>query len=190
MQLISPSNPQARSAAPQETAPVVSGRHRPVVERIACWSARHRAVALIGWLVMVGGAMLAGQLSGTQSQPQYDPGQSGVAERMLTSLHVVTPPSESVLIQSRTPGPELHLRRRPATAARGPTAWSRALAALPATATDIRSPFGRDGKELIAPRGGGVLITFRVAGPHDSRRRDRACARCARSPRSRRSTRT
>src|SRR5260370_19861439 len=81
-------------------------RHRPVVERIACWSARHRVIALVAWLVMVGGAVLAGHVYGTASQPEYDPGESGVAEQMLSQLHVVTPPSESVLIQSKTPGPE------------------------------------------------------------------------------------
>ncbi|HEX9527516.1 MAG TPA: hypothetical protein VF951_08455, partial [Streptosporangiaceae bacterium] len=32
-------------------------RVRPVTERIACWSARHAVIALIGWLVMVGGAL-------------------------------------------------------------------------------------------------------------------------------------
>ena len=142
-------------------------RHRPVVERIACWSARHRVIALVAWLVMVGGAMLAGHLYSTQSQPQYDPGPSGVAERMLNSLHVVTPPSESVLIQSRTPGPEQTFAADPQMrlAARSVVT---ALRALPATASDIQSPFGRNGKALVSPHGGGVLITFRVAGPHDA----------------------
>lgn len=122
-------------------------------------------MALLGWLALVGGAVLAGQLFGTQSQPQYDPGQSGVAERMLSGLHVVTPPSESVLVQSRRPGPELTFAADPRLriAARSVV---RALRALPAVAADVRSPFGRDGKELQAPRGGGVLITFRIAGPH------------------------
>jgi RND superfamily putative drug exporter len=114
---------------------------------------------------MVGGALLAGHIYGTQSQPQHDPGRSGVAERMLDRLHVVTPPSESVLIQSRTPGPERTFaaspRMRLATGA-----VVAALRALPGAASDIRSPFGRAGKELIAPGGGGVLVTFQVAGPH------------------------
>jgi RND superfamily putative drug exporter len=139
--------------------------HRPIVERIACWSARHRAIALIGWLFMVGGALLAGHLYGTASLPQYDPGQSGVAERMLSQLHVVTPPSESVLIQSRTPGPERTFAGYPPMrlAARQVVT---ALKSLPDAASDIQSPFGRNAKELIAPSGGGVLITFSVAGPN------------------------
>ncbi len=116
---------------------------------------------------MVGSALLAGHLYGTASLPQYDPGQSGVAERMLTNLRVVTPPSESVLIQSRTPGPErtfaayqpMRLAARQVVTA---------LRDLPGAAASIHSPFGRDGKELISPHGGGVLITFLVAGPNDN----------------------
>lgn len=49
-------------------------------------------IALVAWLLMVGGALAAGHVFGTASQPEYDPGQSGVAERMLNRLHVVTPP--------------------------------------------------------------------------------------------------
>jgi RND superfamily putative drug exporter len=143
-----------------------SRRHRPVVERVACWSARHKIIALVAWLVMVAGALLAGHLYGTQSQPEYDPGPSGVAERMLSSLHVVTPPSESVLIQSRYPGPERTFAADPQLRLAARTVVD-ALRALPATATDIQSPFGKNGSTLVAPHGGGVLITFRVAGPHD-----------------------
>ena len=124
-------------------------------------------IALIAWLLMVGGAVLAGHVYAAASQPEYDPGQSGVAERMLSDLHVVTPPSESVLIQSKVPGPERTFAAYPPLrlAARQVVA---ALRDLPATAANIQSPFGRNGKELIAPGGGGVLITFRVAGPNGS----------------------
>ncbi|HXS62609.1 MAG TPA: MMPL family transporter [Streptosporangiaceae bacterium] len=163
MQLISPSTPQARSATSGESAK----RHRPVVERIACWSARHRVLALCAWLVMVGGALLAGHLVGTSSLPEYDPGQSGVAEQMLTQLHVVTPPSESVLIQSKVPGPERTFTAYPPMRLAAEQVVT-ALRDLPSAAANIESPFGRDGKELIAPGGGGVLITFHVAGPNNN----------------------
>jgi RND superfamily putative drug exporter len=124
-------------------------------------------IALAAWLLMVGGALLAGHVYGTASQPEFDPGQSGVAERMLNQLHVVTPPSESVLIQSKVAGPERTFAAYPPLrlAARQVVT---ALRDLPMTAANIQSPFGREGKELITPGGGGVLITFRVAGPHDS----------------------
>ena len=116
---------------------------------------------------MVGSALLAGHLYGTASLPGYDPGQSGVAERMLTNLHVVTPPSESVLIQSRTPGPERTFTAyQPMRLAAHQVVT--ALEDLPGAADSIHSPFGRDAKELISPRGGSVLITFQVAGPNAS----------------------
>ena len=169
MQLSTP--PAVRLAGAEDStgrhgsAAAERGRHRPVTERIACWSARHALLALLAWLMMVGGALLAGHLYGTQSQPQYDPGPSGVAERMLDRPHVVTPPAESVLIQPRTPGPghtyaadpNMRLATRDVVAA---------LRAVPGTAANIRSPLGRDGSHMIAPAGTGALITFQVAGPH------------------------
>jgi putative drug exporter of the RND superfamily len=83
-----------------------SPRHsgRPFVERIAGWSARHARIAVAGWFGLVAAAFVAGQLLGTQSLPQYDPGQAGLAEQALHQLNVTTPPMESVLIQARGPG--------------------------------------------------------------------------------------
>ncbi|MGO8887609.1 MAG: hypothetical protein ACLQI7_28820, partial [Streptosporangiaceae bacterium] len=88
---------------PHQTAPPRSRRARPLVERIARWSIRHRKAAVLGWLAFVGAAVLAGQLLGTQSQPQYDPGQAGHGEQMLYALNVNSPPAESVLVQQRRP---------------------------------------------------------------------------------------
>jgi RND superfamily putative drug exporter len=142
---------------------------RPVTERIACWSARHRIIALVGWLVMVGGAVLAGHVYGTQSQPQYDPGQSGVAERMLHRLNVVSPPSETVLIQTRGPVPGRTLAAAPVMTVHvreATLAVVAALRALPGAATDIQSPFGPAGRHMIGPGGRSALVTFQVAGPH------------------------
>src|SRR5215469_2706891 len=85
-------------------APVLNppGRgRRPLVERVACWSARHRKTAVAAWLALVAAAFIAGQLGGGGSVKQYDPGQAGQGERVLASLGVVTRPAESVLIQAR-----------------------------------------------------------------------------------------
>ena len=105
----------------------------PMVERIACWSARHRVAVIVGWLVLAGVALLAGQLLGTQSQPQYDPGQSGQAERMLQQLDVVTPPAESVLIQARGTCPDATYARDPQLRGAVPSVVS-ALQRLPGAA--------------------------------------------------------
>ena len=123
------------------------------MERIACWSARHRKAVVGCWLLFLGVAFVTGQLLGGQSRPQYDPGQAGQAERVLHQLGVVTPPAESVLIQARGAGqrfaadPEMRraagrswprwsgCRGRPGTSprrsARAARAWSRPTGAAP-----------------------------------------------------------
>src|ERR1700756_5398248 len=74
---------------------------QPVVERVACWSARHRKTAVGAWLTFMAAAFIAGQFAAGTGVQQYDPGQAGRGERVLTNLGVVTPPGESVLIEAR-----------------------------------------------------------------------------------------
>ncbi len=138
---------------------------RPVVERIACWSARHRKAVVFGWLLFVAAAFVAGQMLGTQSRPQYDPGQAGQAEQMMHALGVTTPPSESVLIQARAPG--VTFQDDPAMR-QAAGAVVTALRRLPHAAEDIVSPLAPGGRGLISADGRSALVTFRVAGPHAS----------------------
>jgi RND superfamily putative drug exporter len=156
------------------------------VERIACWSARHAKTAVAGWFGLVAAAFLAGHLLGTQSLPQYDPGQAGHGEQILHQLNVTTPPAESVLIQPTGPGaarlsfaddPQMRQAARQVAAA---------LQALPRAAEDINSPSlsavtsrvrgdaprglasgaGGSAGGLVSADGSSALVTFRVAGPH------------------------
>ena len=180
-ELLNPALPQVRTPLPElppERLPGPGpdpGRGRrggrrpqaPMVERIACWSARHRIAVIAGWLVLAVVALLGGHLLGTQSQPQYDPGQSGQAEQMLTKLGVVTPPAESVLIQARGGGPGstyAHDRALRSAVAEVVSALDR----LPQAARDIRSPLGPGGQALISADGRTALVTFQVAGPNAS----------------------
>jgi putative drug exporter of the RND superfamily len=156
--------PDAPQASP---SPAPRRPRAPMVERIACWSARHRIAVIVGWLVLAGTALLAGQLLGTQSQPQYDPGQAGQAEQMLHQLNVVSPPHESALIQARGSSPGDTYAHSPQL--RGTVAdVVRALDRLPGTARDIRSPLSPGGRSLVSADGRTVLVTFSVAGPHAS----------------------
>ena len=175
---LNPALPDARRPLPEERRPAPDAHvaslppaprrpRAPMVERIACWSARHRIAVIAGWLVLAGAALLAGQLLGTQSQPQYDPGQAGQAEQMLHQLHVVTPPAERVLVQARGTGPDATYARDPAMGS-AVAELVGALQRLPRAARDIRSPLGPGRQALVSADGRSALVTFEVAGPHGS----------------------
>ena len=110
-------------------------------------------------------AFIAGQFASGTGVHQYDPGPAGRAEKVLTSLGVVTPPAESVLIQARSTG---HPAAAAAEVTKATLEVRSALAALPRAAADIRGPFSgrREGAALTARAGLAALVTFNVAGPH------------------------
>ena len=125
-------------------------------------SARHKKTAVFGWLLLVVAAVVIGQRLGTDNLTSYDPGQAGVAERVLNRPVVQQPDSESVLVQGRSAGqtygndPEIREAVRQVVTA---------LRALPKAAADIQSPLSRPGLVSAGPGGGrSALVTFNVAG--------------------------
>ena len=151
---------------PEHTGPEPPRSKGPVVERIASWSARHRKTALFGWLLLVAGAVVVGNMLGTKNINSYDPGQSGQAERVLARPSVVQPDTETVLVQARAAGhtvagdPEIRQAIRQVTAA---------LAAMPKVAADIRSPLTPGGGHTLISRDGrSALVTFNVVGNPDN----------------------
>jgi putative drug exporter of the RND superfamily len=172
MRLLPAAPAETRPAAPVPAAPVraVPVRAAPVaagppghdgaeraswIERVGCWSVRHRKAAVLGWLAFVAAAFIGGQFLTAPSVQQYDPGPAGQAERMLTELHVVSPPGESVLISAR---PGARARPGPAQVERAARAAAAALAARPAAARHVSAP-------VLARGGDAALVTFQVAGP-------------------------
>jgi putative drug exporter of the RND superfamily len=155
---------QLPSAQRPSDAP--SGRvRRPVVERLACWSARHRKIAVAAWLGFMAAAFIAGQFAAGSGVQQYDPGQAGQGEQVLTKLGVVTPPTESVLIQARTG--EKHLASDAAAEVRKATLEvEAALTARPHAAADIHAPYHSGSQGLLTSHGTVALVTFKVAGPN------------------------
>ena len=139
---------------PRDQAPPTRA---PVVERVAGWSARHRIVVVVGWLLLVAAAFTVGQHLGVANTNAYDPGQAGQAERVLNEPGVLQPDHESVLIRARslaeTFGNDLEVRQVTQDVV---TALSR----LPSAAADIRSPFTTPG----LTSGNAALVTFSVAG--------------------------
>jgi RND superfamily putative drug exporter len=130
---------------------------------VAGWSARHRKTAVFGWLLLVAAVFMAGQVIGSAQLPQYDPGQSGQAERVLNQVAPARFDAypESVLIQARTPG--VTFRSDPAMrqAARQVAA---ALSAQPRYAAGISAPLSAGGQSLVSKDGRSALVTFEVPG--------------------------
>ncbi len=161
--------PETGASAPAagQAGPGKKTRRRPLIERIAGWSARHRKAAVIGWLVLVAILFAAGQRAGTSNVQTYDPGQSGVAERVLLQHLNFTgpPPAEAVLVQAGA-GSAAFPANSELRQAAGQVAA--ALAALPRTsASDIQSPLGRGERRLISADGRSALVTFNVTGPNE-----------------------
>jgi putative drug exporter of the RND superfamily len=163
---------QSQSSVLPETGPGRENtrRHgrpasRPLVERIAGWSARHRKTAVFGWLALVAIVFAVGQSIAAKNVPQYDPGQSGIAEQALARLHDNgPPPAEDVLIQARgkgTFGADAQMRQ-------ATRQLVSALSSLPrSTASDIRSPLSPGGSSLVSADGRSVLVTFNVTGANE-----------------------
>ncbi len=123
-----------------------------MVERIAGWSARYAKTAVLGWFVLVGAAFLAGQLLGTQSLPQYDPGQAGQGEQLLHRLNVTTPPTESVLIQPRGPGADRLTFANDPQMRQAARQVAAALDRLHSAAMDVSAPTLVSGTQGSAPQ--------------------------------------
>jgi putative drug exporter of the RND superfamily len=68
------------------------------------WSARHRVIAIVGWLLFVAIATMAGSAAGqvTMTQAEYGAGESGRATWMLTNAGVAQPAQELVMVHSAT----------------------------------------------------------------------------------------
>src|SRR5215471_17863047 len=165
-------DPSSLMQTPATGPPPRTGARPPVVERIAGWSARHRAIALIGWLLLVAGAVVIGNSLGTKNLNSYDPGEAGRAERVLSSPGVVQRATESVLIQERAAGRTIAADPQARAAIRQVTV---ALERIPRVATNVQSPLApggtglaAGGHGLISRDGRSALVTFDVAGKVDN----------------------
>ncbi len=156
----------SRGHPPQSPPAAPPGAHRPVVERIAGWSAAHRKTAVFGWLGLVAIVFVVGQFMHASTVPSNDPGQSGAAERALERLgYNGPPPAETVLIQVRAGSGTF--RTDPALRQATQQVVS-ALSRLPrSAASDIRSPLSPGGGSLVSAGDRSVLVTFNVTGANE-----------------------
>src|SRR5205814_5706462 len=161
-------DPSTLTRTPAAGPPPRTGVRPPVVERIAGWSARRRAIALIGWALLVAGAVMIGNTLGTKNLNSYDPGEAGRAERVLSSPGVVQRATESVLVQERASGRTIAADPQARAAIRQVEV---ALERIPRVATNVQSPLAPGGTSLaagghglISRDGRSALVTFEVAG--------------------------
>ncbi|MDI6100485.1 MMPL family transporter [Actinoplanes sp. NEAU-A12] len=120
-----------------------------IAARVAMWSARHRALAIFGWIAFVVATVVLSGALGTQNANEAEAGHgdSGKADRIVGAAGFPEQPAgEMVLIQNRSGSGRV-------TAAEEVT---RALGAVSGV-TGIQDP-------IDSPDGRSTLITFEIAG--------------------------
>src|SRR3954451_7896310 len=95
------------TAPPAETQPSESGQRAPsagAVLRLARWSTKHKAKALIGWFLFVAAVFVGGQLAGTRllEGAESGTGESGRADRIVEQAGYPATPTERILVQARS----------------------------------------------------------------------------------------
>ncbi len=124
------------------------GNQVNLAARLGGWSARHRLVAIGGWLLLVIVAMLIGSMAGQihMTQAEYGTGESGRAAWLLADNGITQPAAELVLVHSDTPASL-------APAARAVVSGIEATGRV----QDVRPP-------VTAASGRDVLIQFAMKG--------------------------
>jgi putative drug exporter of the RND superfamily len=132
-----------------------------LTRRTAAWSVRHRAVVILGWLVVGVCVFIAGQQLSSADKPSYDAGQSGQAEQAMDRLGITLPTVEDVLIQAPAGSTPFAANSAMRQAAQQLVTG---LAREPAVAVNIQSPLDKADRGLVSGDGRSVLVTFNVAG--------------------------
>ena len=133
-----------------------------IAARAGRWSARHRAKAIIGWLVL---ALLVAAVGGSAGRKvltsaETRDGQAAAASRTLERAGFERPAGEQVLVQVRDHGDVL--------SPRGRAAIRDVVAAVHATglATDVRSPLEAPGQVSRDRRS--AVVLFAMKGKADT----------------------
>ncbi|TDB76789.1 MMPL family transporter [Micromonospora sp. KC723] len=124
---------------------------RPLTERVAGWSVRHRKMAIGSWFLLVVLAVLAGALIPGDEARSTDPGESGQAQRVLRQQQGQPPIVENVLVQA-----DDDALLRPAV--------EDLVTSLRTVIDDVRSPFEPGGDRLVSADGRSALVSFQFDG--------------------------
>ena len=133
---------------------------RGIAARAGHWSARHRAVAIAGWLVFVLLAATIGGSVGTKklTNSELRTGESAAAARALDRAGFSRPAAEQVLVQRRGAGSVL--------SADGRSAIGEVVRAVTATGRldRIRSPLAPSNGGQLSRDGRSALVLFNMKG--------------------------
>ncbi|MDX3231533.1 MMPL family transporter [Streptomyces sp. ME19-01-6] len=146
-----------------------SKSRQTLVERVAGWSVRHRALAIAGWFALVVVAVLASAIMPGETANSTDPGESGRAGQVLDAQREYAPPQENVLVQARTPDRTPRRFTESPELRRATQDLVTTLRRTPGAVTAVRSPLERDGSRLVSKDGRSGLVTFTVAGTVERR---------------------
>lgn len=163
-------SPRSEGGARGTQALDPAGPARGVVESVAGWSVRHKALTITGWLVLVMVAIMSGALVSGPDARSTDPGDAGRAQQIVRTEDNGDSVRESVLFQLREDhGPAF----AGSPVLRG--AVEELVGGLRATGDavrDIGSPVGPDGERWLSEDGRSGLVTFEVGGPIEKQKQN------------------
>ena len=135
---------------------------RNLAARMGLWSARHRKLAIFGWLAAVVLVFVLGNLVGTKTLSDADAGvgESGRADRIYASGGFDSGGPESVLVQSSS------VNVRDAAFRAAVAAVAGAVECEPGV-SELRSPYAPGNKGQIASGGHAALLQFRFGAMPD-----------------------
>jgi uncharacterized membrane protein YdfJ with MMPL/SSD domain len=138
---------------------------RNLAARAGYWSAKHRKIAIGGWLAFVVIAFVLGGAIGTKSLADDDAGNgsSQVADRAITKADFADKADEQVLVQAR--GGKTITAKDPEFKAGVTDVVSKLKGAH--NTIDVASPFAKGNEGQISKDGKSALVTFSVPGKDD-----------------------
>ncbi len=133
---------------------------RNLAARMGRWSAQHRKQAILGWILFVVVATVAGGAVGkrTLTDAETSNGQSAIAERAIEGAGFPDDVTEQVLVQGT--GSLKSSDPRFAAAVKDVTRRLEATRYV----TDVQSPLRRGNEGQLSPDGRSAVVTFKVPG--------------------------
>ena len=137
---------------------------RNLAARAGHWSARHRRIAVLGWLAFVVAAFVVGGAVGTQTLKDEDSGNgsSRVADKAIQHADFPKHADEQVLVQLRGPGKVAH---NPQFSAGVADVVARLKQAR--YVSEVKSPLAAGNAGQLSKDGRSALVTFRIPGDDD-----------------------